>query len=133
MSKIYFVNYNFLVKSVDNKLVLTKKRCGLDVEKSFVAGIYINDEVIEINHIKVELLNNADLKRSLSEPNITLLILPKDKEQLINLCLTANNIYAEKSKEHYNTVKIQQNCDNLLQVMNIYINYAYLHYVLICF
>ena len=55
----------FSLTSIDNKLVLTQKRCGLVVEKSFIAGIHINDEVIEINHIKVELLNNADVKRYL--------------------------------------------------------------------
>ena len=89
----------FSLTSIDNKLVLTQKRCGLVVEKSFIAGIHINDEVIEINHIKVELLNNADVKRYLSEPNITLLILPSDKEQL---------------------VKIIKSFDNLLQVMNTF-------------
>ena len=100
------------------KLVLTQKRCGLVVEKSCIAGIHINDEVIEINHIKVELLNNADVKRYLSEPNITLLILPSDKEQLIKICLEANNIYAEKSRHFPNPVKILKSFDNLLQVMN---------------
>ena len=73
----------FSLTSIDNKLVLTQKRCGLVVEESCISGIHINDEVIEINHIKVDLLNNADVKRYLSEPNITLLILPSDKEQLI--------------------------------------------------
>ena len=43
----------FTLTSIDNKLVLTQKRCGLVVEKSCIAGIHINDEVIEINHIKV--------------------------------------------------------------------------------
>ena len=109
----------FSLTSIDNKLVLTQKRCGLVVEKSCIAGIHINDEVIEINHIKVELLNNADVKRYLSEPNITLLILPSDKEQLIKVCLKANNIYAEKSQHVLSTVKILKSCDNLLQVMNI--------------
>ena len=108
----------FSLTSIDNKLVLTQKRCGLVVEKSFFAGIHINDEVIEINHIKVELLNNVDVKRYLSEPNITLFILPSDKEHLINICLKANNIYAEKLREVINTVKILKSCDTLLQVMN---------------
>ena len=74
--------------------------------------------MIEINHIKVELLNNADVKRYLSEPNITLLILPSDKEQLIKICLKANNIYAERLRGVIYTVKILKSCDNLLQVMN---------------
>ena len=108
----------FTLTSIDNKLVLIQKRCGLVVEKSFIAGIHINDEVIEINHIKVQLLNNADVKRYLFEPNITLLILPSDKEQLIKICLEANNIYAEKSYQNCNTAKILKSCDNLLQVMN---------------
>ena len=122
----------FSLTSIDNKLVLTQKRCGLVVEKSFIAGIHINDEVIEINHIKVELLNNADVKRYLSEPNITLLILPSDKEQLIKICLKANNIYAEKSQHVLNTVKILKSCDNLLQVMNTLYIYI-LYYVLTFF
>ena len=108
----------FSLTSIDNKLVLTQKRCGLVVEKSFIAGIHINDEVIEINHIKVELLNNVDVKRYISQPNFTLLILPIDKEQLIKICLKANNIYAEKSRQLHNTVKILKSCDNLMQVMN---------------
>ena len=116
----------FSLTSVDNKLVLTQKRCGLVVEKSFIAGTHINDEVIEINYIKVELLNNADLKRYLTEPNITLLILPSDKEQLIKICLKANNIYAEKSREVHSTVKILKSCDNLLQVMNTFSMYIYI-------
>ena len=118
----------FSLTSIDNKLVLTQKRCGLVVEKSSIAGIHINDEVIEINHIKVELLNNADVKRYLSEPNITLLILPSDKEQLIKICLKANNIYAEKSRELHNIVKILRSCDNLLQVMNTL--YIYTYYIM---
>jgi phosphomannomutase len=118
----------FSLTSIDNKLVLTQKRCGLVVEKSFIAGIHVNDEVIEINHIKVQLLNNVDVKRYLSESNITLLILPSDKEQLIKICLEANNIYAEKSFQN-RTVKIIKSCDNLLQVMNTYI---YLH-IILCF
>ena len=121
----------FTLTSIDNKLVLTQKRCGLVVEKSFIAGIHINDEVIEINHIKVELLNNADVKRYLSEPNITLLILPSDKEQLIKICLEANNIYAEKLFQNL-TVKILKSCDNLLQVMNTLYIYI-LYYVLTFF
>ena len=118
----------FSLTSIDNKLVLTQKRCGLVVEKSFIAGIHINDEVIEINHIKVELLNNVDVKRYISQPNITLLILPIDKEQLIKICLKANNVYAEKSRELHNTVKILRSCDNLLQVMNTL--YIYTYYIM---
>ena len=120
----------FSLTSIDNKLVLTQKRCGLVVEKSFIAGIHINDEVIEINHIKVELLNNVDVKRYLSEPNITLLILPSDKEQLIKICLEAKNIYAEKSYQNCNTAKILKSCDNLLQVMNTW--KIYIH-IILCF
>ena len=74
---LHCLSNNFVMFSltpIDNILLLTQKRCGLVVEKSFIAGIHINDEVIEINHIKVELLNNADVKRYLSGPNITLLI-----------------------------------------------------------
>ena len=40
----------FTLTSVD-KLVLTQKRCGFVVEKLFIAGIHINDEVIETNHL----------------------------------------------------------------------------------
>ena len=123
----------FTLTSIDNKLVLTQKRCGLVVEKSCIAGIHINDEVIEINHIKVELLNNADVKRYLSEPNITLLILPSDKEQLIKICLEANNIYAERLRGVINAVKILKSFDNLLQVMNTFsinIHIMYLHVLL---
>ena len=119
----------FSLTSIHNKFVLTQKRCGLVVDKSFIAGIHINDEVIEINHINVDVLNNADVKRYSSEPNITLLILPSDKEQLIQICLKASNIYAEKSRQVHNTVKILKSCDNLLQVMNtlyIYILFFYM-------
>jgi len=73
----------FTLTSFDDKLLLSHKRCGLVVEKSFIPGIHINDEVIEINHIKVELLNDSSAKQYFSEPIITLLILPIDKEQII--------------------------------------------------
>lgn len=38
----------FTLTSVEEKLQLTKRRCGLFVVKSIIAGIYQNDEVVEI-------------------------------------------------------------------------------------
>ena len=43
----------FSLTSADEKLVVSQKRNGFFVEKSPIAGIHVNDEVIELNHVKV--------------------------------------------------------------------------------
>jgi hypothetical protein len=106
--------------SVHDKLILTKKRYGLVVEKSIVPEINVRDEVVEINNIRVELLSDSAVKRNLSEPIVSMLILPSDQEQLIKFCLKANNIFVEKSRKT-NIARIQNSSDNLLQVIhNLY-------------
>ena len=98
-SYITFLNkLMFSLTSADEKLVVSQKRNGFFVEKSPIAGIHVNDEVIELNHVKVELLNDVAVKRHLSEPIFILPILLINKEHLINDCLKANNINVEKSE-----------------------------------
>jgi len=107
----------FTLRSIEGNLQLSKKRLGIFVEKSDIPNIYKNDEVVEINNLSAFSINEAMLKCQLSEPNITMLILPNDKEQLKQTCLKANNIYVEKSRLSGLT-KIRECTDNLIQVMD---------------
>lgn len=102
--------------SVEGKLHLSKKRLGIFVDKSNIPNIHQHDEVVEINDLCADSINEATLKSQLSEPNIMLLILPFDKEQLKQTCLKANKIYVEKSRLTKVT-KIRESTDNLIQVM----------------
>ena len=107
----------FSLTLVEGRLQLTKKRLGVFVENSTFPDIYQNDEDVEINHIRADLINEETMKCQLSGSNIILLILPNDKKQLKMTCLEANNIYAEKSRLTGLT-KIQESTDNLIQVLN---------------
>jgi len=72
--------------------VITKKRLGVFVEKSAFPGNHQDDEVVEINNVVVCLLHEATLQRQLSELDISnLLILPYDKQKLIQTCLNFKN------------------------------------------
>ena len=105
----------FTLTRVKDDLLLTQKRCGLVVDKSIYAGINVNDEIVEINHVRVESLNDSAVHQQLSLPIITLLILPNDKEELINVCLKANNVFFEKSRNS-NIAKVARSSCNLIQV-----------------
>ena len=95
-------------------LQLSKKRLGVFVEKSNFSDIHHNDEVVEINTF-----NEVTLQRQLSMFSIiNLLILPIDKQQLIQTCLAANNIYCEKERLSIRDTKVQYSSDILIQVMN---------------
>jgi aminopeptidase-like protein len=101
-------------------LQLTKKRLGVFVEKSTFPGIHRYDEVVEINNVSVHLLDEATLQHQLSELNISnFLILPHDKQQLIQTCLNFNNVYCEKSRISTLT-EVQYSSDNLIQVMSMF-------------
>jgi hypothetical protein len=60
----------FKVTCVNDNLLLTRKRCGLVVDKSIFAGINVNDEIVEINHFRVESLNDGAVQQQLSLPMI---------------------------------------------------------------
>ena len=80
-------------------LQLSKKRLGVFVKKSTFTDIHQNDEVVEINYLRADIFNEVTLQRQLSMFSIiNLLIIPIDKQQLIQTCLTANNIYCEKER-----------------------------------
>jgi len=108
---------------MEGTLQLSKKRLGVFVEKSTFPGIHQNDEVVEINNVGVHLLDEATLQHQISELNISnLLILPHDKQQLIQTCLNFNNVYCEKQRISGLT-EVQYCSDNLFQVMSMsYIN-----------
>jgi hypothetical protein len=109
----------FLKHSMEGTLQLSKKRLGLFVEKSTFAGIHQDDEIVEINNVGVYLLDEATLQRQLTELNISnLLILPYDKQQLIQTCMNFNNIYCEKSRISGLT-EVLYSSDNLIQVMRM--------------
>ena len=104
---------------MEGTLQLSKKRLGLFVEKSTFAGIHQDDEIVEINNVGVYLLDEATLQRQLTELNISnLLILPYDKQQLIQTCMKFNNIYCEKSRISGLT-EVLYSSDNLIQVMRM--------------
>ena len=108
----------FTLTRVKDDLLLTRKRCGLVVDKSIFAGIKVNDEIVEINHLRVEFLNDGAVHQQLSLPMITLLILPNDKEELIKVCLKANNVFFEKSRNS-NIAKVERSSCNLIQVFEL--------------
>ena len=65
------------------------------------------------------MFNEVTLQRQLSMFSIiNLLIIPIDKQQLIQTCLTANNIYCEKERLSIRETKVQYSSDILIQVMN---------------
>jgi len=100
-------------------LQLSKKRLGVFVEKSTFPDIHQNDEVVEINNLRSDVFNEVTLQRQLSMFSIiNLLIIPIDKQQLIQTCLTANNIYCEKERLSVREIKVQFSSDILIQVMN---------------
>jgi len=100
-------------------LQLSKKRLGVFVEKSTFSDIHHNDEVVEINNLRADTFNEVTLQRQLSMFSIiNLLILPIDKQQLIQTCLAANNIYCEKERLSIRDTKVQYSSDILIQVMN---------------
>jgi len=107
----------FSLALVKDKLQLIKKRSGIYVVKSSILGIHQNDEIVEINHIEADNINEATLNSQLSEPNIILVVLPNDKNQLIQCCLKANKIYVEKSNKTMLT-KILYSTDDLIKVKN---------------
>jgi len=109
----------FSKTSMEGTLQLSKKRLGVFVEKSTFPGIHQNDEVVEINNVGVHLLDEATLQHQISELNISnLLILPHDKQQLIQTCLNFNNVYCEKQRISGLT-EVQYCSDNLFQVMSM--------------
>ena len=100
-------------------LQLAKKRLGVFVKKSTFPDIHQNDEVVEINNLRADIFNEVTLQRQLSMFSIiNLLIIPIDKQQLIQTCLTANNIYCEKERLSIRETKVQYSSDILIQVMN---------------
>ena len=103
----------------EGMLQLSKKRLGIFVEKSTFPDIHQYDEVVEINNHRADIYDEVTLQRQLSEFSIiNLLILPCDKQQLIQTCLTANNIYCEKDRISTCETKVQYSSDILIQVMN---------------
>ena len=113
------------INSMEGLLQLSKKRLGVFVEKYTFPGIHQYDEVVEINNVRADMFDEATLQRRLSELSISnLLILPNDKQQLIQTCLKANNIYCEKKILSTCVTKVQYSTDILIQVMNnIYLKY----------
>jgi hypothetical protein len=120
----------FTLTHVKDDLLLTRKRCGLVVVKSIFNGINVNDEIVEINHLRVESMNDGAVHQQLSLPMITLLILPNDKEELIKVCLKANNVFVEKSRNS-NTAKVERSCSNLIKVFEL-IYLLLLFYLILC-
>ena len=108
----------FTLTCANDNLLLTRKRCGLVVDKSILAGINVNDEIVEINHFRVESLTDGALQQQLSLPMISLLILPNDEEQLIKVCLKANDLFVKKSRNS-NAAKVERSCCNIIQVCRI--------------
>jgi hypothetical protein len=108
----------FTLTSVNDNLLLTRKRSGLVVNKSIFAGINVNDEIVEINHFRVESLNDGAVQQQLCMPMITLLILPNDEEQLIKVCLKANDVFVKKSRNS-NIAKVVRCSCNLIRVCEL--------------
>jgi len=59
-----------------------------------------------------------------------LLILPNDKEELIKVCLKANNVFVEKSRNS-NTAKVERSCSNFIKVFEL-IYLLLLFYLILC-
>ena len=108
----------FTLTCATDNLLLTQKRCGLVVDKSIFAGINVNDEIVEINHFRVESLTDGALQQQLSLPMISLLILPNDEELLIKVCLKANDLFVKKSRNS-NAAKVERSSCNIIQVCRI--------------
>jgi len=108
----------FTLTCATDNLLLTRKRCGLVVDKSIFAGINVNDEIVEINHFRVESLTDGALQQQLSLPMISLLILPNDEELLIKVCLKANDLFVKKSRNS-NTAKVERSSCNIIRVCRI--------------
>jgi hypothetical protein len=92
---------------VNDNLLLTRKLCGIVVDKSIFEGKNVIDEIVEINHFRVESLNDGVLQQQLPLPMITLLILPNDEEQFIKVCLKANDVFVKKSRNS-NIAKLKE-------------------------
>jgi hypothetical protein len=75
-------------------------------------------------------MNDGAVHQQLSLPMITLLILPNDKEELIKVCLKANNVFVEKSRNS-NTAKVERSCSNLIKVFEL-IYLLLLFYLILC-
>ena len=74
---------------------------------------------MEINNLRADIFNEVTLQRQLSMFSIiNLLIIPIDKQKLIQTCLTANNIYCDKERLSVREIKVQYSSDILIQVMN---------------
>ena len=121
----------------EGMLQLSKKRLGVFVEKSTFPNIHQYDEVVEINNERADIYDEVTLQRQLSEFSIiNLLILPCNKQQLIQTCLNANNIYCEKDRISTCETKIQNSSDILIQVTNtiilepLFCSYKMLYYYL---
>ena len=110
--------FTLTLTHVNDNLLLTRKRSGLVVNKSLYAGINVNDEIVEINHFCVESLNDCAVQQQLSMPMITLLILPNDEEQLIKVCLKANDVFVKKSRNS-NIAKVVRCSCNLIRVCEL--------------
>ena len=54
----------FTLTRVKDDLLLTRKGCGLVIDKSIFSGINVNDEIVEINHARVESLNDGAVHHS---------------------------------------------------------------------
>jgi len=109
----------FTKTSIEGTVQLIKKRLGVFVENSTFPGIHQYDEVVEINNVGVHLLDEATLQHQLSVLNISnLLILPHDKQQLIQTCLNFNKVYCEKSRISALT-QVQYCSDNFIQVISM--------------
>ena len=117
----------FSINRMEGILQLSKKRLGVFVEKSTFPGIHQYDEVLQINNERADILDEDSLQRKLSEHTISnLLILPNDKQQLIQTCLNVNNIYCEKSRVSTLT-KVHYSSDILIKVIDtIYRKLLYL-------
>ena len=100
-------------------LHLSKRRLGVIVENSTLPGIHQYDEVVEINNVRADILDKATLQNKLLEliSISNLLILPINKQQLIQTCLNVNNIYCEKNILTTSATKVKFSSDSLIQLM----------------
>ena len=75
---------------------------------------------MEINNVRADILDKATLQNKLLKliSISILLIIPINKQQLIQTCLNANNIYCEKNILTTSTTKVKFSSDSLIQVIN---------------
>jgi len=75
---------------------------------------------VEINNVRADILDKATLQNKLLKliSISILLIIPINKQQLIQTCLNANNIYCEKNILTTSTTKVKFSSDSLIQVIN---------------